>query len=62
MLPRQRGVYSEILVTQDNEQLKGTSTVGPNKDTLIKANAVQKVPRASGKILYILNYDPLDSK
>ena len=48
MLPKQRGVYSEILVTEDNEELKKRSTTGPSKDNIIKANLVQKVPRATG--------------
>lgn len=47
MLPKQRGVYSEILVIEDNDELKKKSTVGPSKDSIIKANLVQKVPRAS---------------
>lgn len=48
MLPKQRGVYSEILVTEDNEELKKKSTIGPDKDNVIKANQVQKIPRAHG--------------
>lgn len=48
MLPKQRGVFSEILVTEDKEELKKRSTVGPSKESIIKANEIQKVPRAIG--------------
>lgn len=48
MQPKQRGVFSEILVTEDNEDLKKKSTVGPNKSSVMKANSIQKVPRALG--------------
>jgi dynein heavy chain len=49
MNPKQRGVYSEILVTEDNEVLKEVSTVGPqDKNNVLVANKVQKIPRATG--------------
>ena len=49
MNSKQRGVYSEILVTEDNQMLKEASTVGPQKtDKVIKANPIQKIPRAMG--------------
>lgn len=48
MIPRQRGVFSEVLVTEDKEELKKRSVVGPKKEAIMTANAVQKIPRATG--------------
>ena len=62
-IPKQRGIYSEILTTEDTENLKVSlsyfsinlsylqlvSTIGPSKANLIEANIKQKIPRARGK-------------
>jgi hypothetical protein len=48
-IPKQRGIYSEILTTEDTENLKLMSVHGPSKDNLIQANVKQRVPRAKGK-------------
>jgi hypothetical protein len=37
-IPKQRGIYSEILTTEDTENLKLVSTIGPSKANLIEAN------------------------
>jgi hypothetical protein len=47
-IPKQRGIYSEILTTEDTENLKLVSVHGPAKANLIEANTKQKVPRAKG--------------
>lgn len=47
-VPKQRGIYSEILTTEDNENLKNVSTIGPDQQRLIKINKRQKMPRATG--------------
>lgn len=47
-IPKQRGIYSEILTTEDNDNLKMVSVIGPDKANLIETNARQKVPRARG--------------
>lgn len=50
-IPKQRGIYSEILTTDDTDNLKLVSTIGPRKANLLEANPKQKVPRARGKCL-----------
>jgi hypothetical protein len=37
-IPKQRGIYSEILTTEDTENLKQVSTFGPSKDNLCQVN------------------------
>ena len=49
-IPKQRGIYSEILTTEDTENLRLVSVHGPAKANLIEANTKQKVPRAKGTI------------
>lgn len=48
-IPKQRGIYSEILTTEDTENLKLVSTIGPAKNNLIEANKKQRIPRARGR-------------
>jgi hypothetical protein len=48
-IPKQRGIYSEILTTEDTENLKLVSTIGPAKSDLIEANKRQRIPRARGR-------------
>lgn len=48
-IPKQRGIYSEILTTEDTENLKLVSVIGPSKSNLVEANPKQRVPRAKGK-------------
>lgn len=47
-IPKQRGIYSEILTTEDTENLKLVSTIGPSQQNMIEANKKQKIPRARG--------------
>ena len=47
-IPKQRGIYSEILTTEDNDNLKLVSTIGPQASSMIEANKKQKIPRAKG--------------
>jgi len=47
-IPKQRGIYSEILTTEDTQNLKLVSVIGPAEGNLIEANKRQKVPRARG--------------
>jgi dynein heavy chain len=47
-IPKQRGIYSEILTTEDTQNLKLVSVIGPAEANLIEANKRQKVPRARG--------------
>jgi hypothetical protein len=37
-IPKQRGIYSEILTTEDNDNLKLVSTIGPSGNAMIEAN------------------------
>ena len=48
-IPKQRGIYSEILTTEDAENLQLVSVIGPSKTNLVQANKMQKLPRATGK-------------
>ena len=51
-IPKQRGIYSEILTTEDTENIRQVSTYGPqNKNALLTVNKVQSKPRALGKFL-----------
>ena len=47
-IPKQRGIYSEILTTEDTENLQLVSVIGPAKSNLIESNKTQKIPRARG--------------
>lgn len=47
-IPKQRGIYSEILTTEDTENLQLVSVIGPTKNNLVSANKTQKLPRAMG--------------
>jgi dynein heavy chain len=47
-IPKQRGIYSEILTTEDTDNLKQVSTFGPSKDNLQVVNEKQTKPRALG--------------
>ncbi len=47
-LPKQRGIFSEILTTEETDNLKLASTIGPSQNSVIQANARQKMPRANG--------------
>ena len=49
-IPKQRGIYSEILTTEDTENIRQVSTYGPqNKHAQLTVNKVQSKPRALGK-------------
>jgi dynein heavy chain len=37
-IPKQRGIYSEILTTEDTENLKLVSTIGPQETSWLQAN------------------------
>jgi len=37
-VPKQRGIYSEILTTEDTQNLNAVSTFGPNKDNIVVVN------------------------
>jgi hypothetical protein len=63
-VPKQRGIYSEILTTEDTQNLnvsfviqsnsiQAVSTFGPNKDNIVVVNQKQKMPRAQGKSFWI---------
>jgi dynein heavy chain len=47
-IPKQRGIYSEILTTEDSKNLKAVSTIGPHQTNIVKTNEKQKIPRAKG--------------
>jgi dynein heavy chain len=47
-IPKQRGIYSEILTTEDTDNLKLVSTIGPTPNNMIESNKKQKIPRAKG--------------
>jgi hypothetical protein len=47
-IPKQRGIYSEILTTEDLDNLKLVSTMGAKPPSLILGNPAQKIPRARG--------------
>lgn len=49
-IPKQRGIYSEILTTEDTDNIRQVSTYGPqNKNAQLTVNKVQSKPRALGK-------------
>lgn len=58
-VPKQRGIYSEILTTEDTQNLnvslfsetpvQAVSTFGPSKNNIIQVNKKQAMPRATGK-------------
>jgi dynein heavy chain len=47
-LPKQRGIYSEILTTEDSKHLQEVSTFGPPKAAFLEYNRKQRMPRALG--------------